>query len=83
MDANMTFRMEADVKSRMISICNQLGMTPSTAFNLFAKAFIREGGMPFDVKLKESPTYLADDALLAKADAILQEYADDYERMAK
>ncbi len=83
MDTNMTFRMDTNVKSRMISICNQLGMTPSTAFNLFAKAFIRENGMPFDVKLKESPAYLDNDILTEKANAILQEYAEDYERMAK
>ena len=42
MDSNMTFRLDADVKEQMSSICRELGMTTSTAFNLFARAFVRE-----------------------------------------
>ena len=38
MDTNMTFRMDADVKAQMAAICSQLGMTTSTAFNIFANA---------------------------------------------
>lgn len=47
MDTNMTFRMDADVKAQMAAICSQLGMTTSTAFNIFANAFVRMKGMPF------------------------------------
>ena len=36
MDTNMTFRMDSDVKMQMAAICKELGMTTSTAFNLFA-----------------------------------------------
>lgn len=46
MDTNMTFRMDADVKAQMAAICSQLGMTTSTAFNIFANAFVRMKGMP-------------------------------------
>ena len=53
MDANMTFRMDSDIKAQMISICNKLGMTPSTAFNIFANAFVREQGIPFKDKSGE------------------------------
>ena len=49
MDSNMTFRLDADVKEQMSSICRELGMTTSTAFNLFARAFVRAKGMPFAV----------------------------------
>ena len=52
MDTNMTFRMDADVKSQMAAICKELGMTTSTAFNLFANAFVRAKGMPFPVTVR-------------------------------
>ena len=39
MDTNMTFRMDSEVKAQMSAICAQLGMTTSTAFNIFANAF--------------------------------------------
>ena len=49
MDTNMTFRMDSQTKARMTEICAQLGMTTSTAFNIFANAFVRANGMPFAV----------------------------------
>lgn len=33
-------------------ICEQLGMTMATAFNIFAKAVIRQGGFPFELNLE-------------------------------
>lgn len=33
-------------------ICKQLGMSMSTAFNIFAKAVIRQGGFPFELNLE-------------------------------
>ena len=53
MDTNMTFRMDSEVKTQMAAICAQLGMTTSTAFNLFANAFVRAKGMPFAVTIQE------------------------------
>ena len=52
MDSSMTFRIDSQIKEQMTEICNQLGMTPSTAINLFVNAFVREKGMPFQIKLK-------------------------------
>lgn len=52
MYSNVNFRMDSDVKSQMTSICNQLGMSLSTAFNIFANAFVRNGGIPFDVTVE-------------------------------
>lgn len=52
MYSNVNFRMDSDVKTQMTSICNQLGMSLSTAFNIFANAFVRSGGIPFDVTVK-------------------------------
>ena len=51
MDTNMTFRMDSEVKAQMAAICDKLGMSTSTAFNIFAKAFVRAQGMPFAVTI--------------------------------
>lgn len=83
MDTNMTFRMDSDVKAQMAAICAQLGMTTSTAFNIFANAFVRAKGMPFSVSLQEPVSYVSQDVLLADADKILSDFSEDYRRMAE
>ena len=45
MDTNMTFRIDSQVKAQMAAICEQLGISTSTAFNIFANAFVRNNGM--------------------------------------
>lgn len=45
----LSVRMDADVKNELDALCADVGMTASTAVNLFAKAFIRERRLPFDV----------------------------------
>lgn len=83
MDTNMTFRMDADVKAQMAAICKELGMTTSTAFNLFANAFVRAKGMPFPVTVQSSARTLTAEAMLVDTDSFLAEFAEDYKRMAE
>ena len=83
MDTNITFRIDSQTKARMTEICNQLGMTPSTAFNIFANAFVRAGGMPFPVRLETPATEITREQMLADADNILDDYAQDYEKMSE
>lgn len=83
MDTNMTFRMDSDVKSQMAAICAQLGMTTSTAFNIFANTFVRVKGMPFPVTIQEPVQSVSRAQMLADADQILSDFAADYEEMAK
>ena len=83
MDTNMTFRIDSEVKAQMNAICNQLGMTASTAFNIFANAFVRAKGMPFAVTISEEPAVISREKMLADADQLLTEFVSDYERMAK
>ena len=68
MDTNITFRIDSQTKARMTEICNQLGMTPSTAFNIFATAFVRAGGMPFPVRLDTSSPAMTQEQILADTD---------------
>ena len=83
MDTNMTFRMDSQTKTRMTEICAQLGMTTSTAFNIFANAFVRANGMPFSVKLDSPSPTVTRAQMLSDADEILSDFAQDYKRMAE
>ena len=83
MDTNMTFRMDSDVKAQMSAICYQLGMTTSTAFNIFANAFVRAKGMPFAVTVTEETVKIPREKMLADTDQLLAEFASDYKRMAE
>lgn len=46
---SINIRMDADLKAQFESLCSELGITMSTAVNIFAKAMIRRQGIPFDV----------------------------------
>ncbi len=83
MDTNMTFRMDSDIKTKMAEICAKIGMSQSTAFNIFANAFVREKGMPFPVTLEKSEEKVSRTKMLADADTVLNDFADDYKRMAE
>lgn len=45
-----TVRMDADVKKRFDDLCKDFGMSANTAFNMFARAVIRQERIPFDVE---------------------------------
>lgn len=83
MESNITFRIDANVKKQMSEICKSLGMTTSTAFNLFANAFVREKGMPFPVTIRKQ--YIMMDNTRANQDAeeLLDAFEEDYRRMAE
>ena len=83
MDTNMTFRMDSQVKTQMAAICEQLGMSASTAFNLFANAFVRSKGMPFPITLQAPAVEVSRAQMLADTDALLDAFAEDYKRMAE
>ena len=47
----VNFRIDETTKKQMEQICNELGITMSTAFNIFAKKMIREKRIPFEVSI--------------------------------
>ena len=85
MDSNITFRIDTDVKQKMSAICKELGMSTSTAFNLFANAFVREKGMPFPVTVRTPERFetVSAEQMTEDAAQILTEFADDYRRLAE
>lgn len=46
-----TIRIEPEVRERAGEILDELGITMSGAINIFLRAVIREGGLPFDMKV--------------------------------
>ena len=51
--SNLNIRMDKDVKEQADQLFTELGLTMTTAVNLFLRASIREQGIPFSVKLNK------------------------------
>lgn len=49
-----TIRIDPETKLRAAEVFEEIGLTTSAAINAFLKAVVREGGMPFDLRLTES-----------------------------
>ena len=45
--------MDADLKAQADALFNELGMNLTTAFNIFVRQSLREGGIPFKVRLEQ------------------------------
>lgn len=54
--AQITFniRMDEALKNQFENICKELGMDASTAFNIFARAVVRERKIPFEISAQSS-----------------------------
>ena len=50
MQSTFSIRLDEETKNNMDRLCESLGLSMSAAFNIFAKAFVRNGGFPFEVK---------------------------------
>ena len=50
---NVSFRMDTKLKAQAEALSSELGMNLSTAFNIFVRQSLREGGIPFAIKLEE------------------------------
>ena len=46
--------MDTELKNQLDALCADVGMTTSTAINMFARAFVRERRLPFDVVASDS-----------------------------
>lgn len=50
---NISIRMDTALKAQADALFNELGMNLSTAFNIFVRQALREGGIPFTIKLEQ------------------------------
>ena len=46
---NISFRMDTELKAAAEALFDELGMNISTAFNIFVRQSLREGGIPFKI----------------------------------
>ena len=72
MTTTITTRIDSDDKIKFDLFCDSVGISASAAINMFIKATIREGEIPF--KIKADPFYSeANQALLKKSIKELEE----------
>ena len=46
---NVSIRMDTELKAQADELFAELGMNLSTAFNIFVRQSLREGGIPFEI----------------------------------
>lgn len=47
--ATFSIRMDENLKKQFDALCSDFGMNATTAFNIFAKAVVRERRIPFEI----------------------------------
>ncbi|WP_195985962.1 type II toxin-antitoxin system RelB/DinJ family antitoxin [Clostridium sp. D33t1_170424_F3] len=50
---NISIRIDTELKAQADALFAELGMNLSTAFNIFVRQSLREGGLPFEVTLNQ------------------------------
>lgn len=50
---NISIRMDSDLKAQADALFSELGMNLSTAFNIFVRQSLRDGGIPFEIKMEQ------------------------------
>ena len=54
---SLSIRMDEDLKNEFGALCDNIGMTMTTAFCIFAKKAVSEQRIPFDVTANHEPFY--------------------------
>ena len=76
---NISIRMDPELKKQADALFNALEMNLSTAFNIFVRQSLREGGIPFEIKLenpnKETIAAMIEAERIAK-DPAVKGYSD-------
>ena len=76
---NISIRMDSDLKAQADSFFGELGMNLSTAFNIFVRQSLREGGIPFEIRMeqpnKETMAAMLEAERIAK-DPTVKHYSD-------
>ena len=50
---NISIRMDTALKKQAEELFNELGMNLTTAFNIFVRQSLREGGIPFEISINQ------------------------------
>ena len=63
--ATFSVRMDEGLKRQFDALCAEFGMNATTAFNVFAKAVVRERRIPFEIQAAEPDRAAGMQAFLA------------------
>ena len=81
---NISIRMDSDLKAQADALFSELGMNLSTAFNIFVRQSLRDGGIPFEIKMdqpnKETMAAMLEAERIAK-DPNVKHYSDGEEAL--
>ncbi len=47
----ISIRLDSDIKKEFDTLCKEFGLSTNAAFNLFARAVVREQAIPFPISL--------------------------------
>ena len=47
----ISIRLDSDIKKQFDELCKEFGLSTNAAFNLFARAVVREQAIPFSISL--------------------------------
>ena len=67
---SMTISIDDDLKREFSEVCREIGLPPSTAFGIFAKAVVRERAIPFALSAVSASERAAHAYDLAVSDGI-------------
>ena len=56
---NVNIRMDEDLRREFDNLCNNLGLTMTVAFNVFASAAVRRQKIPFELSMDHPDTETA------------------------
>ena len=59
-NANLSIRVDLEVKKEAENILNYLGLSMSSAINMFLKQIVINRGLPFEVKIPNLPPFIED-----------------------
>ncbi|MSB16568.1 type II toxin-antitoxin system RelB/DinJ family antitoxin [Finegoldia magna] len=65
---NINIRIDENLKKQFDAFCSEVGLSMSTAFNIFAKTVVREQRIPFEIN-----TYKYNDATITAINNTLNE----------
>lgn len=54
--STFSIRMDESLKRQFDALCSDFGMNATTAFNIFAKAVVRERKIPFEIQASDDIT---------------------------
>ncbi|MFZ7103593.1 MAG: type II toxin-antitoxin system RelB/DinJ family antitoxin [Peptococcaceae bacterium] len=55
--AQVNIRIDDDLKEKADALFSELGLNMTTAFNIFVRQSVRQGGIPFEITTQIDPFY--------------------------